>query len=106
MVTVWLAQQPPPPGPPGNSTAGWAFLFLAGLGYVLFTCIKAQIRPLNRCQDCPKPDADGNRRRCRKCGDKSEVLNRWAWVQMKAGIPVPRARRISKRHPRSVPEDW
>ena len=106
MVSTWLAQQPPPPEPAHSSGAAWTFLVLAFLAWVGYKFLRAQISPLNRCQHCPKPDADGNRKRCRKCGDKSEVLNRWAYAQMLLGIPVPRARRSSKRHPRSVPEDW
>lgn len=107
MVIMWWVQQPPPAEHAGNATAGWAFLLIALLGWAAFNCAKAQIRPLTRCEDCPKPDADGNRKRCRRCGDKSEVLNRWAYLQMKAGIPVPRARRLPHiKHPRAVPKDW
>lgn len=105
MVTTWLAQQPPPEAGHGGG-AGYAFLALALLGYVVWRMLQAQIRPLTRCEHCPKPDADGNRKRCRKCGDKSEVLNRWAYAQMLIGIPVPRARRSDRRHPRAVPKDW
>lgn len=105
MVTMWLGQPPPPEA--GHSTAGaYTFLVLAALAWVVWRMLKAQIRPLTRCENCPKPDADGNRKRCRRCGDKSEVLNRWAYVQMKMGIPVPRARRLDKVHPRAVPRDW
>ena|SRR5690348_13879058 len=107
MVSMWWVLQPPPGEHTGSSAAGWAFLVIAGLAWVVFMCLKAQIRPINKCEKCPKPDADGNRKRCRKCGDKSEVLNRWAYLQAKAGIPVPRARRLPDvRHPRAVPKDW
>lgn len=106
MVSMWWVSQPPPDGHT-SSAAGWTFLILAGLAWVVFMCLKAQIKPLNRCKDCPKPDAEGNRTRCKKCGDKPEVLNGWAYWQMRFGIPVPRARRLRNvRHPRAVPEDW
>lgn len=102
-----MVQQPPPEQAAHDGTAGWLFLILAGLGYVMFMCLKAQIKPITRCEDCPKPDADGNRKRCTVCGDKPEVLNRWAYFQKTIGIPVPRARRLRKvRHPRAIPEDW
>jgi hypothetical protein len=106
MVTMWLLQQPPPEHT-HSSTAGWAFLILTGVLWVAYKCIKAQIKPITRCGDCPKPDAEGNRNRCRTCGDKPEILNRWAYWQMRAGIRVPRAERLPHiTHPRAVPKDW
>lgn len=103
---MWLVQQAPPPEHADGSAKAWTFLILAGLIWVVWKCLKAQWRPITRCEDCPKPDAEGNRDRCKVCGDKPEVLNRWAYAQMKVGIPVPKAHRSDKRHPRAVPKDW
>ena len=105
MVSIWLAQQPPPEHAHA-SAAAWGYLTLALILWVGYKCLRAQIRPLNRCQDCPKPDAEGNNKRCKVCGGRPEVLNKWAYAQMLVGIPVPRARRLKVKHPRAVPEDW
>ena len=106
MVSMWWVSQPPPDGHT-SSAAGWAFLILAVVVWIIYKCLKAQIRPITRCGDCPKPDAEGNRKRCKVCGDKPEILNRWAYWQMRAGVPVPRARRLPHiQHPQAVPKDW
>lgn len=103
MVTTLAAVEPAANGGGG----GIGFLILVGLAVGLYYFLQVQWRPLNRCQKCPKPDEDGNTHRCRRCGGRSERLRTSAWVMMKCGIPVPRARHYDgKQHPMAVPKDY
>jgi hypothetical protein len=108
MVTTWLAQEPPPPGSGGGGSA-IGFLLLVGSAYLLWRFIKIQRDPLAVCGKCegkPPGDGEGHRHRCRRCGGAAETLRWQAWLMLKCGIPVPRARRIKKTHPWAVPKDY
>jgi hypothetical protein len=102
MVTTWLAQDPPPHGGGG----GVGFLLLVGLAALLWWFVRVQWRPLHRCTKCPKPDEDGFYSRCRHCGGKPERLRPAAWVLLRIGVPVPRARHYDRQHVRTVPKDY
>jgi tRNA(Ile2) C34 agmatinyltransferase TiaS len=56
---------------------------------------------MTRCGACegkPPGDGEGNYHRCWRCGGASERLRLGAWVTLKVGIPVPRARKPAKRN--------
>lgn len=101
MVTMMVAAPPP-----GNGGSGLGALLLLGVCVLAFYFVKVQLNPLIRCTECPKPKADGSYHRCRKCGGSPERLKTAAWVMMRLGIPVPRARHLDKKHPMAVPKDY
>lgn len=101
MVTVLMVAPPP-----DDSGSGVGYLLLLGVAVAAFYFIKLQLNPLTRCTECPKPKADGSYHRCNKCGGSPERLKTPAWLMMQIGIPVPRARHLSKRHPMAVPKDY
>lgn len=72
---------------------------------LLFFAMRAQLHPFTRCGKCggrPPSDGKGNYRRCSRCGGSPERLRFGAWVQLKMGIPVPRAKSTGKRHKMSL----
>jgi tRNA(Ile2) C34 agmatinyltransferase TiaS len=74
---------------------------LAVLGWLLWQFVKIQLNPFTRCRACggsPPGDGRGNYHRCWSCGGASERLKVAAWVMLKVGIPVPRAKKSAKRN--------
>jgi hypothetical protein len=68
---------------------------------LLWRFVKIQANPMTRCGACegrPPGDREGNYHRCWRCGGASERLRLGAWVMLKVGIPVPRARKPAKRN--------
>ena len=70
-------------------------LALVGLTALLYFALRAQLNPFTRCNSCDGKapgDGNGNYHRCRRCGGASERLRFGAWLQLKLGMPVPRAK--------------
>lgn len=79
-------------------------VILVAILSVLWFALAAQIDPFAKCGKCEgRPPGSGkNYHRCRRCGGVPERLRFGAWVQLKLGIPVPRAKKASKRHRMSL----
>jgi hypothetical protein len=81
--------------------SGGTLITLVVLGWLLWRFVKIQANPMTRCGACegrPPGDREGNYHRCWRCGGASERLRLGAWVMLKVGIPVPRARKPAKRN--------
>lgn len=103
MVT-YLLDPPPAPPPSGGGIGGLLLLTALGLGWWF---IRLQLNPIGVCGKCngkPPGDGRGNTHPCSRCGGNSRPLKAGAWVLMRMGVPVPRAR-SSRKHPFRVPED-
>ncbi len=86
----------------GGQVGTLALVALAALAYF---AVAAQLNPFTRCEACEgraPGDGSGNYHRCGKCGGASEVLRFGAWLQIKMGISVPRAKGVEKKHRKSL----
>lgn len=86
-------------------------LFLVLAVVLLFFALRAQFDPFTNCSGkAHSGKIQGSRKkkyshRCGRCGGSAEVLRWGAWLQMKLGMPVPRAHSASKKHPLRMPDD-
>lgn len=81
--------------------SGGTLITLAVLGWLAWRFLKVQANPFIRCKSCggrPPGDDSGAYHRCWRCGGASERLKTAAWIMLKLGVPVPRARKSAKRN--------